>query len=342
MSILRTFLDKNVPVQLGEKWVGELCSDVTRAAQDGSIESVSNKADTIHKYVQYSDRRSINRSYEIAVRKILSRLNIKDVELAIDGTKHLYYGKNGGIFTRGIKYERGAQECWEYIVISIIKPFTIPIMAIPYHMGIDIAQACVELLDYAKSLPIRIKCVYFDRGFHNNQLIDYLESKNTGKPLPYLIFLQQNSAVKKYIDETEGKLGIFKQDLIYAYKKSKWKPQTTVVVCKDAYVDKEGKSHPMCFATNLEPRYSLAREYRKRWNIETGFRVLKSREIRTKSNDPIIRFFYFMLSCLLVLNWWLHNKVVRYLTYVRFIRGLGISFEKKYNYKPPDPKVCLL
>lgn len=342
MKILRTFLNKNVPVQLGKKWVGELCSDVTRAAQDGSIESVSNKADTLHKYVQYSDIRSIKRSYEIGVRQALARLNIKDVELAIDGTKHLYYGKNGGIFTRGIKPERGAQECWEYIVISIIKPITIPIMAIPYHMGVNLAEACAKLLDYAKNLPIRIMCVYFDRGFHNNQLIDYLESANTGKSLPYLIFLQQNAFVKRCIKKTESKLGTFRHQPEYAYKKSKWKPKTTIVVCKDAYVDKKGTSHPMCFATNLKPRYSLVREYRKRWNIETGFRVLKSCEIRTKSNNSIIRFFYFMLSCLLVLIWWMHNKTIRYLSFMRFIRGLSIAFQQKYGYKPPDPEVFLL
>lgn len=215
-------------------------------------------------------------------------------------------------------------------------------MALPYHMGVNIAEACAELLEYAKSLPMRIRCVYFDRGFHNNQLIDYLESRKTGKPLPYLIFLQQNSVVKKYIGQTEGKLSIFKQDMEYAYKKSKWRPKTTVVICKDVYRDKNGKLHSMCFATNLKPRYSLVREYRKRWNIETGFRVLKSREIRTKSNKSITRFFYFMLSCLLVLMWWLHNKLVRYFPFVIFVRGLGVAYERKYDYKPPDPTVLLL
>ncbi len=323
---------------MGNQWSSNLCADLFEAARTISyVETISNKADTLHKYIKFSDSKSLKKAYEEQVRKILKKLKIKNVKLAIDGKKDLYYGKNGNINVRGISPEHGANEVWEYIVISIVYPEKIPIMAIPYSMGSDLATICIELLEYAKSLPISIKEVLFDRGFYNSHLIDYLESKNNKDPLPYLILVPQNKAVKKYIYATTKKIGVFKHQMLYQKKKSSWKPYTTIVVCKDAGFNKKGKPYDMIFATNLKPTIRLIKKYKKRWNIETGFRIMEEGKIRTKSNNPLVRFFFFLLRALMIIIWLL-NRMLRnpIQTYKSFLSAVDKQL-REYEVERPPP-----
>ncbi|MEK6948669.1 MAG: hypothetical protein AABX34_00495 [Nanoarchaeota archaeon] len=337
MSIIKTFIAKSISLlHLGNVWMSGLCSDLFEAARTISyVETAGNKADTLHKYICWSDERAIKQAYEIQVRESLKKLGITDVELAIDGKQDLYYGKNGSINVRQIKPEYGAEEAWEFITLSIVHPIRIPLMAIPYRQGDDIAKICIELLEYARSLPIRIRKVLFDRGFYIWHLIDYLESKKERKPLPYLILVPQNDAIKEFIDKTEGKLGVFRHSEKYSKGKSTWKPSTTIVVCKDAGKNKKGEPYDMVFATNLKPKWSLVFEYRKRWNIETGFRVMEEGKIKTKSNNPLVRLFYFLLRCLLALSWVLNNCIRRPFTYKSYLRNVEYNLSREEGYKPP-------
>ena len=59
------------------------------------------------------------------------------------------------------------------------------------------------------------------------------------------------------------------------------------------------------FATNLTVNNAsdflkkIPEEYRKRWNIETGYRVKNAFKIRTCSKSPVARSLFFLIRCLL-------------------------------------------
>ena len=59
------------------------------------------------------------------------------------------------------------------------------------------------------------------------------------------------------------------------------------------------------FATNLPVNNAsdfikkIPEEYRKRWNIETGYRVKNAFKIRTYSKSPVVRSLFFLIQCLL-------------------------------------------
>jgi len=340
MGVLREFVDISLALpKLGIAWFSSLCADMCEAARTVSyIETVGNKADTLHRYISYSDEKSIKRSYEFQVRRLLKRLNLTRVELAIDGKKDLYYGRNGYLNVRGIKAEHGAEEVWEYIVISVIYPVKLPLMAIRYPMGAGLANCCIELLEYAKSLPIQITKVLFDRGFYNGHLISYLESKKAGNCLPYLIFVPKNDAVARYIEETVGRLGVHKHRVVYSREKSKWEAHTTIVVCKNVGKNEKGEPYHWAFATNLKPSYSLVKQYRRRWNIETGFRIMEEGRIRTKSNSPVIRLFYFLLRALLTVIWALNNIAHIHMTFKKYLREAENDLRRFEVNKPPAIK----
>lgn len=327
-------------MHLGNKWTAGLCADIFEAARTISyVENVGDKADTFHKYISWSDKRTLKQAYELQARECIKKLGLRNVELAIDGKQDLYYGKNGSVNVRQIKPEYGADEAWEFINLSIVYPIRIPLMSVPYRQGDDIAEICIELLEYARSLPLIIRQVLFDRGFYIWHLIDYLESKKNKKPLPYLIFVPQNDVIKEFIDKTKVNLGVFRHSMKYSKGKSTWKPSTMIVVCKNAGKDKHGKPYDMAFATNRKPSRSLVFEYKKRWNIETGFRVMEEGKIKTKSNNPLVRFFYFLLRCLLALIWVLNNCIRRHYTYKSYLRNVEYKLRREEGYKPPPVEI---
>lgn len=316
-----------------------MCADLAEAGRTVSyVETISNKADTLHKYTSFSDERSIKSAYELSIRSILKILKINKVELAIDGKKDLYYGKKAGLNARNIKHEHGAEQAWEYIVLSIVYPCKMPLMAIRYSQGEDLANICKELLEYAKSLPINIKKVLFDRGFYNAHLIDYLESNNGKNPLPYLILARRDTAIKRYIDETKDNLGIFHHQFHYKRKKSSWKPHTTIVVCKNAGKRKDGSYYDMIFATNLNPSRRLLEQYRRRWNIETGFRIMEEAKIKTKSNNPLVRLFYFLLRALFTVIWLVDSVLRIHRSFKSYLRLVERELRKFEVFKPPPIK----
>lgn len=323
MSLVINFLNLSISLlSLGKTWINNLVADLFNAGRSNSyLETFSNKADTLHKYISYSDERSIKRAYEKIIREVLKKLKLKRVVLAIDGKKDLYYGKNGGINTRKIKSERGADEAWEYVVLSIVEPITMPLMAVRYHQGADLAKLSIELLEFAQSLPIKIDMVLFDRGFYNGHLIDYLESMRRKGRFNYLMLVPQNKKIKEFVDKTKNKKGCYIHEIKYNREKSYWRIKTKIVVYREVGFDKNGKPYDMVFATNLKNPINLVSQYKKRWNIETGFRVMEEGKIKTKSNNPLIRLFYFLLRALLTVVWVL-NK----------IKGIKITFKAFLNY----------
>jgi len=91
----------------------------------------------------------------------------------------------------------------------------------------------------------------------------------------------------------------------------------TVVI--NTFIDRKGEEKIMAYATNLPLDESdiegsaerVSSLYRKRWGIETGYRVIKySFGLRTTSRDFRIRLFYFLFSTIVYNLWILIDTIV--------------------------------
>lgn len=340
MSSITDYLDKSISIPwIGNTWKNELCADIVEASRTVSyVETISNKADCLHKYVHHTDESSIKRAFEKVSKPQLKKLGFKEVFIAIDGKKDLFYGKTAGLGARGIKRENGTNFAWEYLTVSIVTPIHIPLMATRYYQGADLADLCIELLEYVRTLNLNVNLVLFDRGFKNAKLIDYLESRNNKKPWKYLIFASKDDSIKEYIRKTKEdgkKWAAYKHEFSYGYKKSTWKPSTTYVVCTDVYQNNKGEWQDMVFATNLRPGYYLVKKYKKRWNIETGFRVMEEAKIKTKSVNKLMRLFYFLLRALLCLLWVINLILRNHYTLKKYLRVIEHILRGFIKTKPP-------
>jgi hypothetical protein len=305
--------------------VSEVLKGIIEAGRTNSyVETISNKADTLHRHIKDNSERDLKRAFEFNTKKAIGRMGLGRVVLAFDVTEELYFGDNGGLNVRQIKHENGADEAFSYLVLNIVKPKPLPLMAIPYKQGDDIITLIKELIGYARSLRIIIECVLFDRGFYIGDLISYLSSIN----MKYLIFVPENKAMKRYILQTNC-LSSFNHLIGYSKYKSTWKAQTKIVIIKDKYFNKkEGKwkKYYWCFATNLQSSFYLIKIYKQRWQIETDFRVQDEARIKSKSNIPLIRYFYFLMSLILMASWEVNRIENPKVTFKKYLKNIETIF----------------
>ena len=337
MSIISEFVNKCISVlRLGNRWFSHLVGSIVEAGRTESyVETVCpGKADTLHKEIKWSDERILRREFEKAVRIVLKILRFGRVKVAVDCTEEPYWGRNGSYNTRARVHEK-SDESWQYVNLSIVDPKFIPLMSLPYRQIDNLDHLVIDLLEYLQSLPLRVELILFDRGFYHWELIDYLNGCRRGKALPYLIFVPKNGAMKDYIKKTEGRLGVYLHNGEHSKKKTKWKPKTKIVICKSVGKDKSGKLLDWCFATNQKASLSLVGTYRKRWNIETGFRIQDEATIKSKSSNPLIRYFYHLISMIIILMWRIHNHIKGHMVFKRFLKFIENQIIGCWGKPPP-------
>jgi hypothetical protein len=222
---------------------------------------------------------------------------------------------------------------WQYLNVSIVEPYFIPLMSIPYTMFSELDNLVIELLKYIKSLPFIVDLLLFDRGFYHAHLIDYLDGKKRGYSWPYLILVPNKRAQKKYIQQTRDanlRFASYKHTFNYTKDKTEWHPSTTIMV---RIIDEQTA---WCYATNKRTSLLLCLEYSKRWNIETGFRIHDEAKIKSKSKNSSIRFFYHLLGMLLIILWRLENKEC-IIVFKRYLKCLEYEFydERVKEVLPP-------
>lgn len=316
MSVITQFLNKCLHFEQVS------CSDIAHSLVESAgrityVETVSKYADTLHRKIKECYEVDLNHNFEITTRRHIKKMKLRNVVLAIDTTKELYWGENGSLNVRQIRHERGADEAFHYITIDVVKPLSLPLMSIPYRQGEDLASKAIELIKYALSLPITIRLILFDRGFYIAHLIDFLEAER----LKYIILAPENKAIRVYVDGTE-RTAAFKHQMSYKKDKSTWRPSTNIVIVKG--VDEWA----WIFATNVKISDALRfiSIYKQRWQIETDFRVQDEARIKSKSNYAIVRYFYFLTSLLLMSCWKVNRTLYPKLPFKRYLKELEYLF----------------
>ena len=271
------------------------------------VETLGNKADSLHLAIKKRDISDIYLEYLETVRLLGKRVGLdeKDVVLAFDYTDEEYYGKLSGLWMHTWTGEKAVTGKFKFLTCAIVcttAPLRVPILSMPVPMGHNKGDVVLRFMELVKPLVRSVELILFDRGFYDKDLI----IKLTDGELPYLIFVPKNDRVKRELDEIrDGE----KKTIRYEFKLNKDKTtkngHTTMAFLKQIYDGRTNKNYDWAFATNMGAidLNEIIRTYKKRWRIETMFRVQDEARIRTKSRDIKIRYFYFAYSQVLQLIW---------------------------------------
>ena len=223
-----------------------------------------------------------------------------------------YYGDKNKSPVRGTKRKRGTNYAHAFMTLNIVehgKRFTVAVL--PYLPLDDKTELVKELIEIAQQI-ISIKLLFMDRDFPSVEMLLMLEELG----IKYLMAMQKTKGVKKLL-KRKRKFPIFTE---YEMKSSKGTVKTTLLALKR---EDNKKKIIYCFITNIkiksiEDVLKLTELYRRRWGIETAYRVKKEFRGKTTSRKYVIRLLFFLISVLLYNIWILCNFLgVEEITHLR-------------------------
>jgi len=277
------------------------------AAYNTYIETIGDKADTIHLRTKEVLSEMITYAYLNSITRLSNIFNWKEKEvmLAMDYTDEDFYGDVQGITIHGWTGEGGVTGKFKFLTCSIVSddiPEKIPLIAIPINLGHYKSYAITHCLSLIKKYFKSIKLILFDRGFYDKDLMYELSKSDYN----YLIFVpkQKDKQEILYPMEKGEKVAIY-YDLPINKDKTTYKGETILAFLKEIYDPKSEKNYDWVFASNVEfdELQSMVGTYKKRWRIETGYRVQDEAKIRCKSKEMKIRYFLFMFQQMLQTQW---------------------------------------
>ncbi len=240
----------------------------------------------------------------------------KKAMVAIDLTFIPYYGKKLTQYVVGGKPKNGTSyfHCWATLrIVSSGRRFTIKARRVKRD-ELDaqaISKIVLELLLEAKTCGVHIDLVLLDKGFCWREVIAALETSE----YKFLAAAKRDKQVKEaildYFRTGKGQVRRFSKGKdeekvtfnlsIHRFKKRRRRRVRNILELYGAFATNLG------FVEALRVWEKLPGDYRRRWGIETGYRVDGGFRARTTSRDERLRFIYYEYMVFLENLWTLHN-----------------------------------
>ena len=233
---------------------------------------------------------------------VLELIRKKWVRLAIDFHNVPYYGsqmKDENEIRKSLA-KNGTSKFHSYLTVYAFVRNHRYTIAIRYvRRKEDLADVLKETLDEISALDLNIREVLLDKEFYNTRIINYLKEKD----LPFIIAVpQRGDKIKDLRVRSKG------GRCIPSWKvKNKYKETAEVdLQCYQKYTKGSkvlgGGATWFFYATHKMPANPkrISNKYRKRFGIESSYRMMNSCRARTSSKNPAIRFLYVLIAFLIV------------------------------------------
>ncbi|MDP3640748.1 MAG: transposase [Nanoarchaeota archaeon] len=271
------------------------------------VETVGNKADTLYLRLREGLSEMTTYSYLDYIKRLSDKFSWKNKEfvLAFDYTDEEFYGDVQGLDIHGWKKTGAITGKFKFLTCSIVSddiPQKIPLLSLPIQLGHYKSYVISHMLTLIKPLLGEIKLLLFDRGFYDKDLMyELIQLK-----YPFLIFVPKHHDKKEILfplEEGEKFTVLWNGEV--NKDKSNYKFEFYLTFMKQIYSRRADTYFDWVFATNIDTiaLEEMIRTYRKRWRIETGFRVQDEARIKCKSTEMRIRYFLFMFEQMLQTQW---------------------------------------
>ena len=310
LGILKHFINDSLGLDYeNHKVTGfELVNSIIEASSHNTyVETVGDKADTLYRRIKESPISMTTYAYLNYIKRLSTKLklNEKEVILAFDYTDEDFYGDVQGFDIHGWTGKDAVTGKFKFLTCSIISeeiPEKIPLISIPIMIGHYKSSVILHCLSLIKEYIGKINLILFDRGFYDKDLMYEMTKLN----YPYLIFVPRHKDKKEilYPMKIDEQVAIYNNFTVNK-NQSKYSGENILIFLKQIYDPKLGKNLDWVFATNVEEVLleNIISTYKKRWRIETQFRVQDEARIKCKSKEMKIRYFLFMFEQMLQTIW---------------------------------------
>lgn len=282
-------------------------SFVNESCQSSGVVS---KSQVIYRKLDGKTPEDVQAYYRMVTLRFLKMLRLyhrnRRFLISFDLTQEAFYGDvlkaEDRLYLHPGSIARGSNYYYEYLTMTItchsLMNYVLDGVMIP--MGCYVEDVVYDMIKFLLDhLPI--EAVLFDRGFDSWGILYRLQQL----PVTYLLFWKkQGEWYKETLNNLkDGEYTTVVHHGIYNRGKTTYHVCSRFVIIKQ--LTYEGKTYDWLFATNLDKdtATSYVKRYKKRWAIETIFRVTDDIRIYTTSTDALTRYFLFMFTCL-VYNIW--------------------------------------
>lgn len=280
------------------------------AAYNTYIETVGNKADTLYSNAKAGMNEMITHSYIDFIKAVSSPFDWKSKSaiLAFDYTDEDFYGEVQGLDIHGWKKGEAVTGHFKFLTCSLISDDIaekIPLISIPIQLGHNMSYAVIYCIKAIEHHIGKINLMLFDRGFYSKELMYNLQKLN----LPYMILARkgndENYITEQFSTMEKNEKKILNHTYQLNTEKTYHEFESKLVFIKSIFTKSLDKEIDWLFATNLEeiPLDTIIQTYRKRWRIETQFRMQDEATIKCKSKEMKIRYFLFVFEQMLQTLW---------------------------------------
>jgi hypothetical protein len=256
-------------------------------------------SETLLDYLKTSKVDDILKTAKVQIDRCVKTLKKKGIHLnkaaiAFDWHDQPYYGSQKTEGVIGTKPKDGTSYAFCYLTISVITPRKRLVLAVlPLKTRDGLPQIVLSLLHLMMQYVKNLAYVAFDNGFQDSELLQALLDRN----VPFVIPLRDTVKLRK------------RWRWKHYAKRFSYNTQGVDVDVVEA-VDSKGLQYFL--ATNLAGRPKrILKLYKRRWGIETSYRMIGQFYPKTTSNSYVIRVLYFVLAVLLYNVWVLLNARVK-------------------------------
>lgn len=316
------FIDKILSIKRNSTWKAQDFATLAATAANSNtyLETVNSQtmpnSDSLHYRIsQDTDVSKLMDRFLRLTKQQLRKLKGKKAIVIADYTCEPFFGKTQDDWIHSYRPAPGSRGCYKFLVASVVigeqRYF---VYAKPVSTMADETFELWQMLAHLRTLGIKIKVLLMDRGIardaENLALLHDMGIK-------YLGLYPKYRNIKKIVNE-------MKRSFINRKFRVKGVP-TRLVIGKEKFA--------WVFVTNMEfvEFQKYLKLYKKRWNIETGFRVHDEAAIKTKSTDVRIRYFLF-IAAMLLYNCW--KSLAVKVSFKRFVMQLWRGVENACKTKP--------
>jgi putative transposase len=270
----------------------------------------------------------IKSNEKILLQELIKTLkNDKSYEFAIDLTDDPYYGKTDSSNEKYVIHgqaKKSTNSFYSYASLYITNKnerFTVSVL--PVEKSKKMVEYLSYFLDLIKRLNFKIKVLCLDRGFYSIDVFEFLQKNNVPHVVPVI------KRGKKMEQILKGNKARSEQ---YVMKNLKKKILLNIVIDVKYLKGKRGKKGRenlgfVVYGVKWSPR-KVSTVYRRRFAIESSYRMRNIVKPKTSTKNANIRYFYTLISFLLK-NVWLYLQK-KHFTIVK--RGPQVVDEDKFRF----------
>jgi hypothetical protein len=277
-------------------------AELKRKQPDAVIPS----ADTVFKYLATNEVDDVLRFFRQVNSELFSVTGMpkEPVDIAVDFHDCPYYGDKSDPSVRGIKPKNGTSWGHSFFTLDLvgIPKLTLDIVSVN-ALNKDYAALFEAVINRRKDRRLKIGTLFLDREFFNFASIRTLSSLQVN----FIMAAPSNKRIKRLWEEHKRENGLIPAIFTYRFKAPDSPVFSLIAIPNPDHptTGVEKKSEFLLFATNVDfgsLRSFVSRvpeEYKRRWNIETGYRVKNVFKIRTCAKKALPRVLFFAMQCLL-------------------------------------------